>query len=89
MKFDLRLYALLDPTVAGGHALTDLASRISGYATLVQLRDKTSQARALVEEARALREVLEPKGVPLLINDRTIRWFALGPRIACIPSERA
>ena len=70
MKFDLRLYALLDPTVAGGHALTDLASRISGYATLVQLRDKTSQARALVEEARALREVLEPKGVPLLINDR-------------------
>ena len=70
MAPDLRLYALLDPAVAGGRALPELARLIAGHATLVQLRDKHSQTRALVEEARTLRDVLEPKGVPLLINDR-------------------
>ncbi len=70
MRPDLRLYALLDPAVAGGRALTDLARAIAGSATLVQLRDKNSETRMLVEEARALRAVLQPAGVPLLINDR-------------------
>ena len=36
----------------------------------MQLRDKHGSTRAMVEEARALRDILEPKGVPLLINDR-------------------
>jgi thiamine-phosphate pyrophosphorylase len=70
MKADLRLYALLDPAVAGGRALTELASLIAGEATLVQLRDKQGSTRAMVEQARALHDILEPKGVPLLINDR-------------------
>jgi thiamine-phosphate pyrophosphorylase len=70
MKPDLRLYALLDPAVAGGRSLTDLASFIAGSATLVQLRDKRGSTRAMIEEARALHDILEPKGVPLLINDR-------------------
>jgi thiamine-phosphate pyrophosphorylase len=70
MDVDLRLYALLDPAVAGGRTLTDLATRIAGRATLVQLRDKHGSTRAMMQEARALREVLEPAGVPLLINDR-------------------
>jgi len=70
MEIDLRLYALLDPAVAGGRALVDLAGLIAGSATLVQLRDKHRSTRAMVEEARGLRDVLEPAGVPLLINDR-------------------
>jgi thiamine-phosphate pyrophosphorylase len=70
MTLDLRLYALLDPAVAGGHGLADLAARMAGHVTLVQLRDKTCETRALVEEARALGAVLEPAGIPLLINDR-------------------
>jgi len=70
MDLDLRLYALVDPAVAGGRTLTDLARSIAGSATLVQLRDKHGGTRAMVEEARALRAVLEPAGVPLLINDR-------------------
>ena len=45
-------------------------ARIAGSATLVQLRDKHGSTRAMVEEARALRAVLEPKGIPLLVNDR-------------------
>jgi len=70
MDIDLRLYALVDPAVAGGRTLTDLAGLIACSATLVQLRDKHRSTRAMVEEARGLRAVLEPAGVPLLINDR-------------------
>ena len=70
MDVDLRLYALVDPAVAGGRKLADLAGLIAGSVTLVQLRDKHGSTRAMVEEARALRGVLEPAGVPLLINDR-------------------
>lgn len=70
MDLDLRLFALLDPAVAGGRALTDLAACIAGSATLVQLRDKHGSTRTLVEEARALSIVLEPAGIALLINDR-------------------
>jgi thiamine-phosphate pyrophosphorylase len=70
MDVDLRLYALVDPAVAGGRTLADLAGRIASSATLVQLRDKHGSTRAMVKEARALQAVLEPKGIPLLINDR-------------------
>lgn len=70
MAVDLRLYALLDPAVAGGHTLTDLAARIATSATLVQLRDKLGSTRVMVAEARSLRAVLALAGVPLLINDR-------------------
>jgi thiamine-phosphate pyrophosphorylase len=70
MTPDLCLYALVDPAVSGGRELPDLARLIAGSATLVQLRDKHSDTSVLVKEARALREVLRPAGVPLLINDR-------------------
>lgn len=70
MKADLRVYALLDPAVAGGHALPDLAALIAPATTLVQLRDKHGTTRGMVEEARALLAVLRPVGIPLLINDR-------------------
>jgi thiamine-phosphate pyrophosphorylase len=70
MVVDLRLYALVDPAVAGGRSLVDLAARIAKNATLVQLRDKHGSTRSMIHTARALRAVLEPKGIPLLINDR-------------------
>ena len=70
MDTDLRLYALIDPAVAGGRTLADLAQRIAGSATLVQLRDKHGSTRALVEEARELTVVLAPLNIPLIINDR-------------------
>lgn len=70
MKLDLRLYALTDPAVSGGRSLADLAKRIAGSATLVQLRDKHGSTKTMMEEARALIGVLAPLDVPLLINDR-------------------
>jgi len=69
MDVDLRLYALIDPAVAGGRTLTDLASQIADSATLVQLRDKHGSTRTLMQEARALTAVLAPLDIPLLIND--------------------
>jgi thiamine-phosphate pyrophosphorylase len=70
MDLDLSLYAILDPATAGGRPLPELARQIAGSATLVQLRDKTSSTRAMVEAARAIQSVLTPANVPLLINDR-------------------
>ena len=56
---DLRLYALVDPERAGGHDLPELAWHVAaGGATLVQLRDKHGETRAMVEEARAIHENL-------------------------------
>ena len=71
MRVDLRLYALVDPEHAGGRTLADLARLVAqGGATLVQLRDKRSDTRAMVEHARAVKAALAPFNVPLLINDR-------------------
>src|SRR5262249_11966398 len=64
------LYALVDPAVSGGRTLAELAASIADSATLVQLRDKQGSTRTMVEKARALRAVLEPKDIPLLVNDR-------------------
>ena len=70
MDVDLRLYALIDPAVAGGRTLADLAQHIASSVTLVQLRDKHGSTRTLVEEARELTVVLAPLDIPLIINDR-------------------
>jgi thiamine-phosphate pyrophosphorylase len=70
MGLDLSLYALVDPDVAGGHKLADLAASVAGSATLVQLRDKSGSTKTMMEEARALIAVLAPLDIPLLINDR-------------------
>src|SRR5207248_6108118 len=71
MPVDIRLYALVDPARAGGHALPELARLVAdGGATLVQLRDKNSDTRAMVDEARAIKAALAPFRVPLVINDR-------------------
>ena len=61
MRVDLRLYAIVDPERAGGHDLADLARRLAaGGATLVQLRDKLSETRVMVERARAIKAALAP-----------------------------
>jgi thiamine-phosphate pyrophosphorylase len=79
MPVDLRVYALVDPEHAGGHALADLARLIvQGGATLVQLRDKRSETRRMIEHARAIKAALAPFNVPLLINDRVDVALACG-----------
>jgi thiamine-phosphate pyrophosphorylase len=69
--FDPTLYLVTDPGLAPERTLVDVvAAAVRGGATLVQLRDKDAEARTLLEQARALKGVLDPLGVPLLVNDR-------------------
>jgi thiamine-phosphate pyrophosphorylase len=73
------LYLVTDPVVIGDRALTDVVlSAVDGGAQVVQLREKAASARVFVERARALRELLEPRGVPLIINDRVDVALAAG-----------
>jgi thiamine-phosphate pyrophosphorylase len=77
MRVDLRCYAIVDPEVAGGHELPDLCRMLAaGGTTLVQLRDKLSDTRVMVDRARACKAALGK--VPLLINDRVDVALAIG-----------
>lgn len=79
MSVDLRLYAIVDPEHTGGRDLAGLAGQIAnGGATLVQLRDKKGETRAMIARARALSSALAPSRVPLLINDRVDVALAVG-----------
>jgi thiamine-phosphate pyrophosphorylase len=71
MRVDLRLYVLLDPEHAGGRDLAELARLAAeGGATMVQLRDKGSSVRDMIERARKIKTALAPFGLPFLVNDR-------------------
>jgi thiamine-phosphate pyrophosphorylase len=79
MRIDLRLNAIVDPERAGGHRLADLARACArGGATLVQLRDKRSATRAMIEEARAIKKALANFRVPFVVNDRVDVAIAAG-----------
>jgi thiamine-phosphate pyrophosphorylase len=78
-RFDPTLYLVTDPELACHRALSDVVTAaVWGGVTLVQLRDKHAGGRALLEEARALKAVLDPLGVPLIVNDRVDVAAALG-----------
>src|SRR5260370_38504030 len=78
-QLDLRLYAIGDPENTGGHDLVDFARAVAaGGATLVQLRDKVNDGARVIEEARALKAVLAPFSVPLIVNDRVDVALAAG-----------
>lgn len=68
---DLSLYLVTDRTLAAGRALTDIVrDAVRGGCTMVQLREKDCSTREFLNEALALRQILNGTGVPLIINDR-------------------
>lgn len=70
-RFDLSLYLVTDPVLGRPRSLLDtVRAAVAGGVTLVQLRDPDADGRAMVETARALKAMLAPLGVPLLVNDR-------------------
>ena len=78
-RFDPTLYLVTDSELARGRALPDVvAAAVRGGVTLVQLRDEHAEGRALLEMARALKAVLDPEGVPLIVNDRADVAHAAG-----------
>jgi thiamine-phosphate pyrophosphorylase len=78
-RFDPTLYLVTDPEMARGRSLIDVVgAAVRGGVTLVQLRDKHADARVLLLTARALKAVLDPVGVPLIVNDRVDVAHAAG-----------
>lgn len=47
-----------------------VAAALAGGVTLVQLRDKLGTTRVLLDRARRLKALLQPRGVPLIVDDR-------------------
>lgn len=79
MKVDVRVYGLVDPQIAAGRSLAELArAAADGGATLIQLRAKEQSTREMIREAKAIHAALEGTGVPLLINDRVDVALASG-----------
>lgn len=70
-KDALKLYLVTDRGLCGGRDLCEIVrAAAAGGVTMVQLREKDIDTRTFVEEALALKGVLAPLGIPLIINDR-------------------
>ncbi len=68
--FDLTLYLVAGSQDCAGRDLEAVvAAAVRGGVTLVQLREKSLPHGAIVESARRLKALLQPAGVPLLVND--------------------
>ncbi|WP_035104240.1 thiamine phosphate synthase [Desulfohalovibrio reitneri] len=79
MRFDPRVYLVTDRPLCLGRDLVEVVlEAVAGGATVVQLREKASGGREFVELARQLRERLDRRGVPLIINDRIDVALAIG-----------
>ncbi len=77
--FDLTLYLVTGSDVTAGRRVEEVvAAAVRGGVTLVQLREKTLPDARFVEIARALKDLLGPQGVPLIVNDRVEAAKAAG-----------
>jgi thiamine-phosphate pyrophosphorylase len=77
--FDPTLYLVTDYRLCGERGVLDVVGlAVRGGVSLVQLRDKRLNIRQLVDLGRALKGLLAPFGVPLLINDRVDAALAVG-----------
>jgi thiamine-phosphate pyrophosphorylase len=75
----LRLCLVTDRSFLRGASLPDVvAAAVKGGVTAVQLREKTLDTVAFAELGRAIKELLKPLGIPLIINDRAEVAAAVG-----------
>ncbi len=71
MRHALRLMLVTDPGLTAGRGLLEtVVAAVEGGVTSVQLRDKHADDRTMLETALAMKAVLWPYRVPLIINDR-------------------
>jgi thiamine-phosphate pyrophosphorylase len=76
---DYSLYLVTDDKLAGGRSVEDIVrAAVAGGVRMVQLRDKISSSRVLLQRALALQQMLAPCGVPLIVNDRCDIALAAG-----------
>ena len=75
----LRLTLVTNRASAGDRTLADVvAAAVQGGVSCVQLREKHLDTRDFLAQAIALRELLAPHGIPLVINDRVDVALACG-----------
>lgn len=71
------LYVITTTTAAGGH-IGMVRAALAGGAGIIQLRDKTTPLRALLEPAHELRRLTRAAGALLIVNDRLDLAQAVG-----------
>lgn len=65
------LYLVTDRSLSHGRAMVEIAdAAVAGGVSCVQLREKHLPVREMIEEAKALVELLRPRNIPLIVNDR-------------------
>lgn len=68
--FDLSLYLVLgSKDVAPGKLEETLRAALAGGVTLVQLREKHAGTEETVALGKRIKDILDPLGVPLIVND--------------------
>jgi thiamine-phosphate pyrophosphorylase len=73
------IYLVTDTGACKGKSLESVVSdAIRGGVAVVQLREKKADTRDFLEKALALKAILKPAGVPLIINDRLDIALAAG-----------
>lgn len=76
---DLGLVLVTDRALCSGRPLEDVVqAAVRGGVSAVQLREKKCQPGEFIAIARRLKSVLQPNGVPLIINDRVDVALASG-----------
>jgi len=76
---DFRLYLVTDQGLSPGRPLEWVVeAAVRGGVTAVQLREKSCPIPEYVDIARRIQKVLQPSGVPLIINDRADVVLAVG-----------
>jgi thiamine-phosphate pyrophosphorylase len=79
LRRDFSLYLVTDRKLSSPRAPEEVVrSAVRGGATAVQLREKEIATRQFIETGRALKELLQPLGIPLIINDRIDVALAIG-----------
>ncbi len=77
--FDLSLYLVAGRPAVGARSLEDtIRQAVTGGVTMVQIRDPRAATRELVEEAYALKKMLTPLHIALIVNDRVDVVLAAG-----------
>lgn len=69
-RFDLTLYLVIGSADTKGRDLVAVVEQaVLGGVTLVQLREKALPEVVYIETARRLKALLEPRRIPLIVND--------------------
>jgi thiamine-phosphate pyrophosphorylase len=75
----IALMLVTDRALCTKRSIDDVVSEaVAGGVDCVQLREKNLDTRSFVEQAQRLKQLLEPTGVPLIINDRVDVALAIG-----------